>query len=66
MKGYMSVQEAAEALGVTRGRVAQLILRGQLKAEKIGAYWAVDEESVMERKRNPPPAGRRWPKKNQD
>jgi excisionase family DNA binding protein len=60
MQGYMSVKEAADALGVTRGRVNQLIDAGLLRAEKVGRAWIVDAESVRARAADPPPPGRRW------
>ena len=58
VKGYMSVKEAAAALGVTRGRVNQMIDAGILKADKVGAYWVVDERSVRDRLENHPGPGR--------
>lgn len=58
MKGYMSVKEAAAALGVNRQRVCQLIDAGVLKADKVGSYWVVEERSVMDRIANHPGPGR--------
>ena len=58
MKGYMSVSEAAKYLGVTRGRVLQLIDAGMLKADMMGSTWAVSEASVKKRKEAAPKAGR--------
>ena len=42
----MSVSEAAEALGVNRQRVHQLIKTGKLSAAKVGSTWIVDGASV--------------------
>lgn len=36
LKGYLTTKEVAEKLGVTVGRVRQMIADGQLPAEKIG------------------------------
>jgi len=38
--------EAAQRLGVTRGRVNQLIWAGLLDARKLGRDWLVDTESI--------------------
>ena len=57
MEGYMSVSEAAEALGVTRGRVNKLIHAGRLDAERIGGRFIVKTDSVLARLENPPKAG---------
>ena len=38
--------QVAERLGVTRGRVNQLIWAGLLAAHKIGRDWLVDVESI--------------------
>lgn len=50
----LTITQAAERLGVRRERVWQLVKRGQLKAERFGSVWAVDEKSVQERLDNPP------------
>jgi excisionase family DNA binding protein len=36
MQGLLTTQEAAEKLGVTAGRVRQMIVDGQLPATKLG------------------------------
>lgn len=36
LKGYLTTKEVAERLGVTVGRVRQMIADGQLPAQKIG------------------------------
>lgn len=45
----LSVAEAAEALGVNRQRVHQLIRDGKVSAAKIGGTWIVDGASVQAR-----------------
>ncbi|HBT95427.1 MAG TPA: HicB family protein [Coriobacteriia bacterium] len=49
---------AAEMLGVSRGRVSQLIRSGRLKSYQVGLFPMVDVESIEERLKNPPKAGR--------
>lgn len=46
MQGYMSAKEAQEVLGVSRGRISQLVKAGKLDAEIIGNSFAITEESV--------------------
>jgi excisionase family DNA binding protein len=36
MKGLLTTQQVAEKLGVTTGRVRQMIMDGQLPSQKIG------------------------------
>lgn len=57
---WLSVQEAAKALGVNDSRVRQLCRGGDLEARKVGTVWIVSAEAVKERAENPPPSGRRW------
>lgn len=42
----MSTIEAAEALGLTRERVRQLVSEGHLAGEKLGRDWRVETGSV--------------------
>lgn len=59
---YMTVTEAADELGVSPGRVSQLITKGQLDSfQRPGGQRMVSVASVAERKANPPAANR--PKK---
>lgn len=57
MEGYMSTAEAAEALGVNRSRVCQLVKAGKLEAERIGNAYAVSADSVARRLEESPTAG---------
>lgn len=57
-RSYLTIGEAAEALGVTPGRVSQLITRGLLQAIGEGTGRRVSPESVQYRLDNPKPAGR--------
>lgn len=52
------VSEAAERLGVTPGRVHQLIKNGSLAAEKAGGVWLVDSLDVSKRASTHPSPGR--------
>ena len=54
----LSVREAAEALGVNRQRVQQLIESKRLPAEKVGSYYVIRESDlklVRNRKPGRPP-----------
>lgn len=56
---YMTVTEAADELGVSPGRVSQLITKGQLDSfQRPGGQRMVSVASVAERKANPPAAHR--------
>ncbi len=54
----LSTSEAARMLGISQRRVTSLIESGQLKAERIGRTWAVDETSVANRLASKPKPGR--------
>lgn len=43
---YYSVPEAARELGVTAGRVRQLICRGQMSGERLGSFWAISRAEI--------------------
>lgn len=61
---FLSVTEAASLLGITTGRVYQLLIAGRMKGHKLGEkVWAIDPAEVAQRKLNPTPRGR--PKKSQ-
>ena len=42
----LSVKQAAEVLGVNRQRVQQLIESERLPAEKVGAYYVINEKDL--------------------
>lgn len=48
--GYMTIPEAADALGVTEGRIRQLVLNGKLASQKVGPT-LIPVESVAERRK---------------
>jgi excisionase family DNA binding protein len=54
----VSPTEAAELLGVSRGRVSQMIKAGQLNANRVGTVTLVDASSVRERLNASPKSGR--------
>lgn len=54
----LTVQEAAQRLGVSPARVYQLVNGGSLAAERIGRTWVLDEDAVMARAAAAPHAGR--------
>ena len=44
---FVSVQVAAEALGLTEGRVRQLLVSGEMKGHKVnGRAWAIPSKEV--------------------
>jgi excisionase family DNA binding protein len=50
----LTTEQAATELGVTTTRIRQLILAGELEAEKAGRDWLIEREaleSVRERRR---------------
>lgn len=55
--GYMTIKEAAAALGVSECRVRQLVKRGQLKGVKLGGVLHVTPSSVQARIDSKPRAG---------
>lgn len=57
----VTTKEAARILGVTDGRVRQMILRGQLRAKRFGRALTLsrsDVESLQERKAGRPKKGK--------
>lgn len=58
--GYLTVAEAAERLGVTGGRVRQLIAAEDLPSTKVGGVNLIPEEAFEEYQRTRRPVG--WPK----
>jgi excisionase family DNA binding protein len=43
LKGYITVADLAERLSVSQTRIRQMILNGQIAAEKIGQYKFIAE-----------------------
>ena len=46
MTYLLNTAQAARALGLTPGRVVQLIHAGRLPAEKLGRDWVIDPQAV--------------------
>ena len=60
---FLSVHEAASLLGISTGRVYQLLIAGRMKGHKLGEkVWAIDPAEVASRQLNPTPRGR--PRRN--
>ncbi len=55
--GYLTIKEAAAALGVSEGRVRQLVKRGQLDGVRVGGVLHVTPHSVQARIASNPRAG---------
>ena len=49
IQGYLTTSEAAGLLGVTDGRIRQLVLARKLDGEKIGGKTLVVKQSSIER-----------------
>ena len=62
MNGWLTTQQAAERLGVTQGRIRQLILSGNLPSEKVGRDRMIREEDLELVKDRP---GRGRPRKKE-
>jgi len=45
-KGYISVKQAAERLGLSEQAVRNLCQRGRITAERISDVWLIDEEAL--------------------
>jgi excisionase family DNA binding protein len=54
----LTTKEAAEALGISARRVIALIEAGDLRAQRFGRAWMIDEASVQERLKVPRLTGR--------
>ena len=52
-KHFLTTQEAAEALGVSRGRVYHYIKEGRLPAQRLGRDWLISPEDVANFERQP-------------
>jgi len=55
---YYSVREAAQALGVSRGRVHQFVCEGRLRGERIGNVLVFRESEIKRFRRIPRTPGR--------
>lgn len=55
----ISVADAAQRLGITRGRVAQLIAAGRLPAVKVGRVFVINESDlkILENRKSGRPRG---------
>lgn len=54
---FCSVVEAADIIGISTGRVRQLLLRGELKGQKLGQHqWAIPQREVDRYAAIEPPA----------
>lgn len=58
IKGYYTTKEAAEILGVTQGRVKQLVADGVLESVLVGRTRLIPVAAVEARRIAKPPAGR--------
>ena len=54
----LTTNEAAARIGVTPGRIWQLIKSGDIKATRVGYFWLVPEKEVDKFKERPTKVGR--------
>lgn len=47
-KGLLTLDQAADRLGITKAEVVKLISSGQLRAKKVDGEWKVQEESLKQ------------------
>ena len=65
LEKYVNVNDAAEIIGCTRGRVRQLLLAGKLAGEKVSALaWLVERKAVEQYRDREYTTGR--PRKNKN
>jgi excisionase family DNA binding protein len=63
IKGFLTTAEAGAVLGINASRVRQLLLAGELRGEKLGNDWVLEERAVRRFAKIPRRRGRRWPEK---
>jgi excisionase family DNA binding protein len=61
---WITTQEAAEILGVTRQHIAYLIREGIIKGQKIGRDWLTTRSAVQDYLKNRPKPGPQPRKRN--
>ena len=54
----LTLQQAAERLGISSVRVHQLVTAGRIKAKQFGRQWAIEEVDLEAFARTDRPAGR--------
>lgn len=59
ISAYLTCPETAERLGLTDGRIRQLLLGGLLKGDKFGNSWAIPQSEVERFAKLERPAGRK-------
>lgn len=63
MDDYLSVQEFADKLGLSRSAVIRLIEKNVIAYERLGKVYLI-KPSELDKARNRPKRGRPWPKKS--
>lgn len=48
VEGYLTTNEAAARLKISRSRVLALIRHGQLEAKRFGSAWMIHEDALRE------------------
>lgn len=63
LMGLVGTREAAKRLNLTTVRVGAMIRAGQLRAQRIGRDWLIDEKDLEAFAKRPRPPGRPRKKK---
>lgn len=58
MKGFLTTKQAAEKLNLDPSRIRQMILAGQIQAEKVGRDNFIPESEIERMKKTKRPTGR--------
>ena len=58
MSKLISVTEAVKETGFSRAYIKRLLVQGRVKGEKIGSYWAIDQEDLQRFYTTPRKTGR--------
>lgn len=48
MKDIISTAEAAKILGLTKGRIRQLLQSGEIKGQRVGRTWIIYRRDIEE------------------
>jgi excisionase family DNA binding protein len=58
MPKLISVTEAVKETGFSRAYIKRLLVQGRVKGERIGSYWAIEQEDLQRFYKTPRKIGR--------
>ncbi len=58
LEEYVTLPEAAQEIGITPGRLRQMLRAGELEGEKVGPVWVIPRSEVERLKNTPRTTGR--------